>query len=145
MALSKAFDTVKHSVLFTKLLKQGLPFIIVHFVLITHRYQMANAKWNHDFPDFLNIQNGVKQGAVLSVIFYCLQKMLVICEKYASTHHLRFSTDPNPEKSKSKCMVLLLKKRKLANLRFCDNQLPCIGVGKHLGMKLENKPGSIVT
>ena len=64
--MSKAFDTVKHNVLFTKLLKQGLPFIIVRFVLITYRHQIANVNWNHDFSDFLNIQN----GAVLSAIFY---------------------------------------------------------------------------
>ena len=32
MAMSNAFDMVKHSVLFNKLLKQGLPFIIVRFI-----------------------------------------------------------------------------------------------------------------
>ena len=40
---------------------------------------------------------------------------------------------------------VLLKKRNLANLRLCGNQLPWVDAGKHLGMKLENKPGSIVT
>ena len=149
MDVSKAFDMVKHSVLFNKLLKQGLPFIIVRFILITYRHQKVNVKWNHHFSDFLNIQNGVKQGAVLSAIFYCiytnglfqelrrqnigrcvgqnyigivgyaddlflvsptfdgLQKMLLICEKYASAHNLRFSTDPNPKKSKRKCIAFL--------------------------------------
>ena len=72
MDVSKAFDMVKHSVLFNKLLKQGLPFIIVRFILVTYRHQKANVKWNHDFSDFLNIQNGVKQGVVLSAIFYCM-------------------------------------------------------------------------
>ena len=72
MDMSKAFDTVKHSVLFNKLLKQGLPFIIVRFILITYRHQKANVKWNHEFSNYLNIQNGVKQGAVLSAIFYCM-------------------------------------------------------------------------
>ena len=139
MDMRKAFDMVKHSVLFNKLLKQGLPFIIVRFTLVTYCHQKANVKWNQDFSDFLNIQNGVKQGAVLSAIFYCmytnglelrrpnigccvdqnyigivgyaddlflmsptfdgLQKMLLICEKYASAHNLRFSTDPNAKKS----------------------------------------------
>ena len=72
MDMRKVFDTVKHSVLFNKLLKQGLLFIIIHFILITCRHQNANVKWNHEFSDYLNIQNGVKQGAVLSAIFYCM-------------------------------------------------------------------------
>ena len=59
MDTRKAFDTVKHSVLFTKLSKQALPFIIVRFVLLNYRHQIANVKWNHDSSDFLNIQNGV--------------------------------------------------------------------------------------
>ena len=187
MDMSKAFDMVKHSVLFTKLLEQGLPFIIVRFVLITYRHQKANVKWNQDFSDFFNIENGVKQGAVLSAIFYCmytnglfqelrrknigccvrqnyigivgyaddlflmcptldgLQKMLVICEQYASAHNLSFSTDPNPNKSKTKCIAFLLKKRNLAKLWLGGNQLPWVDAGKHLGMKIENKPGNIVT
>ena len=74
-----------------------------------------------------------------------LQKMLLICEKYASTHNLRFSTDHNPEKSKTKCMASQLKKRILPNLSLCDHKLPWVDAGKHLGMKLENKPDSIVT
>ena len=158
MDMSKAFDMVKHSILFNKLLKQGLPFIIVCFILVTYSHQKANVKWNHDFSDFLNIQNGMKQGAAVSAIFYCmytnglfqelhrqnigccvdhnyigivryaddlflmiptfdgLQKMLLICEKYASAHNLRFSTDPNAKKSKTKCIAFLLKKRNLVNL-----------------------------
>ena len=174
MDMSKAFDTVKHSVLFRKLLEQGLPFIIIRFILISYRRQKANVKWNKELSEFFNIENGVKQGAVLSAIFYCmytnglsqelrrqnigcrigldyvgvvgfaddlflmcptfdgLQKMLVVCEKYASTHNLSFSTDPNPNKSKTKCMAFLLKKRNLANLSLCGNKLPWVNVGKHL-------------
>ena len=80
----------------------------------------------------------------MSPTFDGLQKMLLICEKYASAHNLRFSTDPNAKKSKTKCIAFLLKKRNLANLWLCGNQLPWVNAGKHLGMKLENKPGSIV-
>ena len=67
--------------------------------------------------------------------------MLLICEKYASAHNLRFSSDPDAKKSKTKCIAFLLKKRGLANLWLCGNQLPWVNAGKHLGMKLENKPG----
>ena len=70
MDMSKALDMFKHSILFNNLLKQGLPFIIVCFILVTCCHQKANVKWNHDFSDFL--QNGVKEGAVLSAIFYSM-------------------------------------------------------------------------
>ena len=33
-----------------------------------------------------------------------LQEMLTLCEKYAEKHNLVFSTDPNPDKSKTNCL-----------------------------------------
>ena len=144
MDMSKAFDNVQHSILFNKLLDKGLPYIIVRFILTTYHLQQANVKWNDEFSQFFSISNGVKQGAVISAVFYCiytnelleelrrrnigccigqnyvgvvgyaddlflmcptldgLQKMLNVCEKFASDHNLRFSTDPDPEKSKTK-------------------------------------------
>ena len=38
---------------------------------------------------------------LVSPTFDGLQKMLLICEKYASAHNLRFNTDSNPKKSKT--------------------------------------------
>ena len=72
MDMSKAFDTVKHSLLFQKLLDQGLPPIIVRFLLVTYKLQRANVKWNSDTSEFFAITNGVKQGAVLSAVLYCV-------------------------------------------------------------------------
>ena len=67
-----------------------------------------------------------------------LQEMLKVCEEYASEHNLKFSTDINPRKSKTKCMAFLLKKRELRNLNLCGNELPWVGTSKHLGMRLDN-------
>ena len=72
MDISKAFDTVKHSVLFQKLLEQGLPVIIVRYLLKSYKPQQSNVKWNNEYSDFFGIGNGVKQGAVLSAILYCV-------------------------------------------------------------------------
>ena len=36
-----------------------------------------------------------------------LQKMLQSCESYAKKHNLVFSTDINPNKSKTKCIAFL--------------------------------------
>jgi hypothetical protein len=40
-----------------------------------------------------------------------LQVMLKICENYAASHGLKFSTDPNPKKSKTRCLAFLQKER----------------------------------
>ena len=35
-----------------------------------------------------------------------MQTMLQVCERYAADHNLFFSTDPEPSKSKSKCVYM---------------------------------------
>ena len=35
-----------------------------------------------------------------------MAKMLMVCEKYAAEHNLVFSTDPVPQKSKTKCLYI---------------------------------------
>ena len=133
------------------------------------------------------IKNGVKQGAILSAILYCvytnglfeelhrmnigccvgrnyvgvlgyaddlylmspsvdgLQEMLKVCEKYAQTHNLKFSTDEKPSKSKTKCMAYLTKPRELRKLTLCGNELPWVPNGKHLGMRIDAEREKILT
>ena len=144
-------------------------------------HQVANVKWNDMFSGIFSMKNGVRQGAVLSAIFYCiymndlfkhlrksrfgcwingdffgilgysddnlllapsihaLQEMVNICEKYAISHGLKFSTDPNPSKCKTKCLAFLKKKRELPNIKLGGNDLPWVSSGNHLGNTLDNK------
>ena len=187
MDMSKAFDNVQHSKLFCKLLEQGMPSIIVRFLLVSYRLQQANVRWNNEISRFFDITNGVKQGAVLSAVFYCiytnglleelrrkkigccigqnyvgvvgyaddlflmsptldgLQKMLNVCDKFAKEHHLNFSTDANPNKSKTKCMAFVKKKRELRNLTLANNPLPWVDSGKHLGIKIVNQGDNLLS
>ena len=68
-----------------------------------------------------------------------LQNMLKTCEEFALTHNLKFSTDVNPIKCKTKTLAFLKKVRPLPNLILCGNELPWTDKFKHLGMNLENK------
>ena len=187
MDMSKAFDCVQHSHLFHKLLEQGMPAIVVRYILITYKHQKANVRWNGEESRYFSIGNGVKQGAILSAILYCvytnglfeelrrsnigccvgrnyvgvlgyaddlyllspsvdgLQEMLIICEKYAESHNLKFSTDERPSKSKTKCMAYLHKDRELRKLTLCGNELPWVPNGKHLGMRIDSIKGNILT
>ena len=53
--------------------------------------------------------------------------MLECCEKYAAEHNLKFSTDPLPSKSKSKCIYFCGKLTRLTkpdNLKLLGKDLP---------------------
>ena len=68
-----------------------------------------------------------------------LQEMLKTCEEYAEIHNLKFSTDVNPHKCKTKCIAFLKKDRVIAEVQLCGNPLPWVPSGKHLGMHFLNK------
>ena len=54
-------------------------------------------------------------------------------------------SDPHPKKSKAKCcMACLQKRRELPDLKLCGTSLPWVETGKLLGTRIENIPGSIL-
>ena len=67
-----------------------------------------------------------------------LQAMLRICESYAASHGLKFSTDPCPKKSKTKCLSFLQKERYVKPVILCENELPWVTSCKHLGNTIVN-------
>ena len=65
--------------------------------------------------------------------------MLDLCEKYALKHNLQFSTDPNPSKSKSKCIYFTGKLRHVSEpdpLSLFGEELPWVNSAEHLGHTL---------
>ena len=62
-----------------------------------------------------------------------LQGMLNIAESYANSHGLKFSTHPDPKKSKTKCISWMQSPRPLRKLRLCGNLLPWVNEVLHLG------------
>ena len=181
MDMTKAFDLVKHSILFKKLLVKGLSVIFLRLLLFIYLMQFANVKWNGETSSWFSLGNGVRQGGVISAILYCfyvndlfvllrqrgegcwiqgsycgiygysddnfllapslhaLQCMLDTCEEYAAKHNLRFSTDPDPVKCKTKCLAFTFKTRKLKNMMLCGDPLPWVENCKHLGNYIRNK------
>ena len=181
MDMTKAFDLVRHSLLFKKLVNSGLPLIFIRLLILIYALQSANVRWNGAVSEFFSLTNGVKQGGVLSAILYCfycndlfkylrekksgcwinghymgilgysddnlliapsrssLQNMLQVCEEYAADHNLKFSTDKNPTKCKTKCLKFLQKDRFVQPLQLCRNPLPWVDGAKHLGNYIENK------
>lgn len=65
--------------------------------------------------------------------------MLETCERYARLHNLQFSTDPNPAKSKSKCIFFRGKLRNVGlpdQLSLFGEPLPWVSHAEHLGHTL---------
>lgn len=70
MDASKAFDRVNHWHLFAKLLKRGLPNIIVRLLCFWYTTQTFVVKWQDTISSSFTVSNGVRQGGVLSPYLY---------------------------------------------------------------------------
>ena len=67
-----------------------------------------------------------------------MKTMLQVCERYAEDHNLQFSTDPEPSKSKTKCMYMCGQpdSEYPMALKLCGQELPWVKHATHLGHEL---------
>ena len=167
---SKAFDTCKFDILFSKLVNRKVPAIVVRTLMFVYENQYAWVKWGCARSSLFSITNGTRQGSILSpalfavyvdellqelralgvgchvagmfcgAVGFCddilllaptrdaMQLMLMTCESFALRNNLQFSTDPNPVKSKSKCIFIIGMKKNLPKpslLILSGKDLPC--------------------
>ena len=69
-----------------------------------------------------------------------LQAMVNICQDFASSKNLQFSTNENPKKSKTKCLVFSKKAIERGNIepiKLAGVPLPWVSQVKHLGNMLQ--------
>ena len=72
MDMKKAFDLVKHDKLFKKLFDRKFPLVHLRLFIYMYMMQSAKVKWKGTLSDAFSIVNGVKQGAVISAILFCV-------------------------------------------------------------------------
>jgi hypothetical protein len=69
-----------------------------------------------------------------------MSEMIQICEKFGQENNLKYSTDPNPAKSKKKCLYMVGPKVKNpvypAPLELYDQDLPWVAHATHFGHEL---------
>ena len=66
MDMSKAFDKVCHSYLFTLLSERGVPSYIVNLLKFWYPNQKMRVRWGDNLSEDFNVTCGVKQGSLLS-------------------------------------------------------------------------------
>ena len=74
-----------------------------------------------------------------------LDGMIKIAEDFSISHGLKFSTDPNPTKSKTKYIAWLKKPRPLPSLYLGGNPLPWVKKIHHLGVTITNEGESFTS
>ena len=95
------------------------------------------------FNNYAGIVGYADDNWLLAPTRAALQDMINTCAEYAEDHNLTFSTDKNPNKSKTKCMIFLKKQRVIEPLKLNGNDLPFTSTAKHLGHFLDNSRYSI--
>ncbi len=66
----KAFDVVHHQILLTKLYHQGISGHMWSMIQSMYSDLTAKVKWCSEVSDSFKIQQGVRQGGILSTHFY---------------------------------------------------------------------------
>ena len=69
---SKAFDRLVHSGLFLKLMEKGVPKIFLDIIMTWYDGLQCRVLWDGHYSEWFCITAGVRQGGVLSPIFYSL-------------------------------------------------------------------------
>ena len=69
---TKAFDKVQYSKLFNLLIERKICPLIIRLLLAMYSVSSAIVKWNNVKSNSFNVNNGVKQGAVISAPLFAL-------------------------------------------------------------------------
>ena len=67
---SKAFDRVRFDKMFELLIKRGLPIVVIRLLFDLYVRQQVRTSWGGEFSDYFQTSNGVRQGGVLSPLFF---------------------------------------------------------------------------
>ena len=70
--ISKAFDSVNHDILMKRLSERGVPELFVELVKYWYGNQMVCVKYRSHYSDEWKIGNGVRQGGILSGLFFSI-------------------------------------------------------------------------
>ena len=70
--ISKAFDSVNHNTLMEKLLSCGIPYKYVNLLRYIYNNQFVKVRYKSSLSKEWKVNNGVRQGGVLSGLFFSI-------------------------------------------------------------------------
>ena len=69
---SKAFDRVAYCKLVRLLIDKKMPAVIVRFLLAMYVSHLTSVSWNNCHSKRFSVRNGVRQGAIISPVLFCV-------------------------------------------------------------------------
>ena len=69
---SKAFDTISHSGLFTKLMERNVPLCFLLLIIYWYSHMHYDCKWGNSRSECFAVMCGTKQGGILSPDFFSI-------------------------------------------------------------------------
>ena len=76
---TKAFDRVNYCKLFREVMKRSLPAPYVRLMLNMYTNHITRVAWNGVYSNSFKVLNGVKQGAIISPILFCIYLDDLLC------------------------------------------------------------------
>ena len=70
--VSKAFDCINHNILFKKMVSCDFPCNLTQFLAYWYQHQMVNVRWNMSVSASFRMQNGTRQGSILSPFLFAV-------------------------------------------------------------------------
>ena len=77
---SKAFDKIHYGKLFKLLLNRDIPPYVIRVLLNMYTDQQIRVLWNGKYSTCFSVNNGVKQGAIVSPILFCVYLDVLLSE-----------------------------------------------------------------
>jgi len=71
---TKAFDITKYCKMFKLLLQRHLPAPIIRFPVNLYTKNLVRVSWHGSVSDYFVSDNGIKHGAVLSPVLFCVYR-----------------------------------------------------------------------
>lgn len=76
---SKAFDRVRHDMLFLLLIERGIPAVIVRSLFDSYKRQKMRTTWNGYHSEVFGTENGIKQGSIISPVLFTVYMDKLLC------------------------------------------------------------------
>ena len=84
---SKAFDTVNQSLLFTTMMKMGIPRYLVILIQALYQQQTASVRWDGVLSEWFRIGKGTRQGCNISPTEFNMYAEDIICRTMEGIKH----------------------------------------------------------